>query len=169
VLFDSEAVQVIYEGRVDLVVDIPQLGLSIVDHKTSSRNYPVSSMSNQFKGYCKALGLGRIIINKVGFQKTLEREERFQRIVIGYNDDRLEEWRIKAIHRAFRLLHCLETDYWPQNETSCDKFNGCAFQGVCTTTPALRQWKIDRDFIIREPWNPAGNLEGGLNELQKST
>jgi len=44
-------------------------------------------------------------------------------------------------------------DYWPMNETSCDKFGGCAFRDVCAVSPSHRPQWLEEGFERRE-WNP---------------
>ncbi len=42
---------------------------------------------------------------------------------------------------------------YPMNETSCSKFNGCEFQGICSKSPASRQQWLETGFK-RRVWDP---------------
>src|SRR5690348_9897278 len=93
ILFQDEDFVVLYEGKIDWVCRVSNIPRLPVDHKTSSRRTQTSALSNQFMGYCWMLGVNNIMINKIGFQKTLKPSERFTRVVLSYNKDIIEEWR----------------------------------------------------------------------------
>lgn len=50
-----------------------------------------------------------------------------------------------------------EADYWPQNDTACDKFGGCRFREICSKSPQVREQFLKSDFDkLKEEdrWNP---------------
>ena len=157
VLYEEPDIKILYEGITDLVTQD-----SIVDHKSSSRRGEPHTLSNQFIGYCWAFNINNIVINKVGFQKTLKAKDKFERYTKSYPKSLREEWREHAITRAIQLYHDLkdtkkmETDF---NFTACDKYSGCVFTQVCTTEPEARDWKLRNKYLLKQEWNPAKELE----------
>jgi hypothetical protein len=152
-LYEDDDLRIDYEGIVDLVADGP-MGVIAVDHKTASRREVPSDLSNQFMGYCWALDIPRLIINRIGFQKTLTPSERFQRIVLSYPQGRIDEWQYWATYWLKVYAFYLENDVWPPNFTSCDKYSGCIFQRICTRVPEAREFEMQTKFRVVEPWSP---------------
>lgn len=162
IMYDSPTLQVLWEGKIDLTVSIKSGTDTIVkwvDHKTQKRNQELSPLANQFMGYCWFTGTYSGIVNKIGFQKTLKPEERFKRPMVNYSKVRIEEWVTNTLIWVGYLLDYMDSGIWPANFTSCDKYAGCTFQAVCIKDPDMRQYVLDKDFIIHEPWNPAGELK----------
>lgn len=166
VLYEDDDLKIIYGGIIDLVVELENDPIMPVDHKSQKKRYDISDLSNQFMGYCTALGVNNININKVGFQKTLKPNERFTRQRMSYSDERLHEWKIKvAVPWARQLIFHEETGMWPMNWTSCDKYSGCFYKNyICRASPDVREYNIERHFVIQEPWNPTAPLEKGDSE-----
>jgi hypothetical protein len=152
-LYEDENLIILYEGIVDLVADSP-MGVFVGDHKTASRRSDVSDLSNQFMGYCWALDTPRLIVNRIGFQKTLPAKERFQRIVLSYPEGRIAEWQYWATYWLKVYAFYLENDVWPPNYTSCDKYSGCIFMPICTKIPEAREYAIESKYRVAEPWSP---------------
>lgn len=174
IIYESEEdnLRVIYEGIIDLGVDT-MAGEAIVDHKSSRRNSDSTylGLSNQFKGYSYTLECPNIIINKVGFQKTVKPADRFIRIPISYDDSTLQEWANQTIWWAQQLAFYIETNTWPMNFTSCDKYSGCIFNKLCINEPgASREWLMNTEYIIGQKWNPQERdkeLDEKITELLK--
>lgn len=158
VIYDTEAVKIIYNFKIDLVAEHGNV-IAPFDHKTSRRRQEPSSLSNQFIGYCYGLGVNNIVINKIGFQKTLSPSQRFNRFILTIDDDRIEEWRKNTIWWAFEMMRAQSAEHYPMNFTSCDKYSGCIFCPICETDPESRQLKIDRNFMVGEKWDVAKELE----------
>jgi hypothetical protein len=118
-----------------------------------------SSLSNQFIGYCYALETDRIIVNKIGFQKSLPPKDRFQRYILNIDKARIAEWRENTLYWIQQYLSWRDDDYWPMNLTSCDKYSGCIFKRICETDPESRDWKIQKDFTTVPRWDVAKSLE----------
>jgi len=167
ILFEDEKYRVIYEGRIDLVVDAPE-GIRIVDHKSASiRKQPIS-LSNQFMGYSWAIDQPTVVVNKIGTQKTLGPRERFNRYRFRYEADRIMEWYANSVWWVKQLIYHIEQDMWPKNFTSCDKYSGCIFVPICESIPQVREWKLESQFKVREiPWSPynQSNEERDLTAL----
>lgn len=84
----------------------------------------------------------------------------FSRFVRGFTyrtDDRIEEW-LKDLHYITETMqYCATADYWPQNDTACDKFGGCRFRKICSKSPSVRETFLAADFNKLEEndkWNP---------------
>lgn len=158
ILYEDEELKIIYNFKIDLIA---QKGMTIVpwDHKTSRRASFLSSMSNQFMGYCWGLGLNNVIINKIGFQKTLAPNQRFQRPMLSYTDARLEEWVENSVYWMKILDHHQQINHWPMNLTSCDKYSGCIYESVCSKDVDSREIALERDFTVGKRWDVAEILE----------
>lgn len=150
-----EGFQILYEGIIDLVVEHPQPHMvAIVDHKSASKRTTPSKLSNQFMGYCWALNMNQVIINRVGFQKTVSAQDRFQRIFLSYERELIKEWVQQAVYWGHILAGYIDKDYFPPNFTSCDKYAGCIFQQVCGTIPQVRDFKLQSFYYQGDPWSP---------------
>lgn len=160
ILYEDEEIQVLYSGKIDRVVEQGNIRAPM-DHKSSERRSDPSTLSNQFIGYCWLLNMNNIIIDKIGFQKTLKPAERFQRFILTIDDARIEEWRENSIWwvRSYWENH-LKKDFFPMNFTHCDKYGSCIYAPICESSPEGRSWKKERDFIVSDQWDVAKVLEG---------
>lgn len=174
ILFESESLKIIYSGKIDRLVRQGNI-TAPMDHKSSERRGSVSSMSNQFIGYCFLLGVNHIIIDKIGFQKTLKPAERFQRFILQIDQGRIDEWVVNSVNsilihlmtatkdyadalKYFELYHSQGTKS-QMNLTSCDKYSGCTYRNICESSPEGRNWIKERDFVVREKWDVSKILE----------
>lgn len=151
--YEDEKYVLIFEGKIDLLVETAVNPKVIVDHKKVGRNGPPPYRTNQNLGYCWAFGTDKILINQVGFQKSLSMQERFVRPLLSYPEELILEWRDQTIQRMLQAVYFTElcgTDYnsYPYDLTSCDKFSGCAYKSICDSTPASREWTIERKFKV---------------------
>lgn len=107
-------------------------------------------------GQCMIMGTRIVIINKIGFQKTLPPEKRFVREPISYSIDSLIEWQGEILpYYAKSLIMYAEMGYFPPNFTHCDsKFGKCSFLGVCSANPNMREEELRIGFKVGEGWNP---------------
>lgn len=158
VLYQDEDVRIIYDFKIDLIAEQGRI-IAPWDHKTGSRRKDPSSLSNQFIGYCYGLGTNQILINKIGFQKSLKPAERFQRYTLPISDDRIQEWIKNSIYWTLEYQKMVEQDNFPMNLTSCDKYSGCIFSRICESDPDNRDWKMEREFVTVEQWDVAKSLE----------
>jgi hypothetical protein len=160
VLYEDEDLKIIYNFKIDLIAEKGTI-LAPWDHKTASQRKEPTSVSNQFIGYCYGLGVDYIVVNKIGFQKTLPPKERFQRFTLQITPQRIDEWVVNSIYWAKQYLACTEADYWPMNLTSCDKYSGCIYlRQICEVAPENRLYNLERDFKIGDEWDVANALEG---------
>lgn len=159
ILYEDSEVRFIYTFKIDRLAKRDKI-IAPWDYKTSKKRSETSSLSNQFIGYAWATDSNYVIVDKIGFQKTLSREERFQRIFLSYDAERIEEWRQNAIKFAWDYYELLNSpENASMNLTSCDKFGGCIYRPICEKAPSAREWIISRDFVQGEKWDPAKELE----------
>lgn len=152
-------------GHLDRVVDF-QGALYVMDHKTSVSTigtyyFNQWAPSNQMTLYTLA---GKVVLNSPikgviisAAQILLEKPNAFARGFTYRTEDQLTEW----LQDLRFWLHNAETyataGYWPQNDTSCDKFGGCKFREVCSKSPQVREAYLKDSFDKLEPderWNP---------------
>lgn len=158
VIYEDEFLKIIYNFKVDMVAQNGQM-VAPFDHKTGARRSEPTSLSNQFIGYCFGLGLSNIVINKIGFQKTLKPVERFQRFPLSISRERIIEWLTNTIWWVKLWVKASEDNYYPKDFTSCDKYSGCIFRKICETDPDAREWKMERDFVRGPVWDVCAALE----------
>lgn len=153
ILYDSPELQIIWEGVIDLGVIDPKGQRLTVDHKTEQRRSHPYALSNQFEGYAFA-SKRPVVINKVGFQQTLEDKERFRRYFFEYSEALINEWKRDAVNSFRKAIRWHEEGYFPRNRTSCDKYAGCIFQKVCKEEPEVREHKLRAYYFVDKPWDP---------------
>lgn len=156
-LHEDEKIIILWDIKPDLVLQLSN-GLIAVDHKTAKQRKEPAKIANQFMGYCWALGINNICVNKIGFQKTLKPQERFNRYTLSYANDVLEEWKDNTVWWIKQLLSHVDADYWPANFTSCDKYAGCVFQSVCVKERVAREYELMKSFEISDHWDVGRNL-----------
>lgn len=151
-------------GHLDRVVSFSD-EIYVMDRKTTTTT-PGSYFFNQFEPnnqmslYSLA---GKVVLNSpirgviidaaqiaVGFS-------RFVRGMTYRTEAQGEEWLKDLQHWTTILEYHAENNYWPQNDTACDKFGGCKFRNVCSKDPGVRERYLEADFIKlpeEERWNP---------------
>lgn len=155
ILYDSDDLTILYEVKIDLIL---QMGNAIVavDHKHSSSRRDPNELSNQFKGYCWFLGTNNFIVNEVGFQKTVKPVDKFRRHTLSFPQAIIDEWRDNAIFWIRQQLAYDKEGYRPRNYTSCDKFSGCDLKHICLAEPGdLRNYRLRQMFTERK-WDVGG-------------
>lgn len=154
-LFADEQVRIIMIGKIDLIISDDRYTNLPVDHKSFDRTFPTNRLSNQFINYCAALDSNYLLINKIGFQKTLSPEEKFKRIPLSYDHLIIDQWKTNTIEWVKYYLECVATNHWPMNFTSCDKYHRlCEFYDVCDSSGIeAKTFKLDSNFITAEPWD----------------
>lgn len=153
ILYESKELILLVEGRIDLITD-SRSGRTVVDSKTASRRQEPVLLSNQFICYAWATDVPSVTVDKIGFQKTLKAKDRFQRHILSYPQAIKEEWREWAIYWGKMAVYQIEEGIYPPNFTSCDKYGGCIYLPICSTTPSAREWKAATLFRRGEQWSP---------------
>lgn len=134
-LHETEDWKFFLSGKIDLIINDNHYTNLPIDHKSFDRSYPTGRMSNQFKNYVNALNSNYLLVNKIGFQKTVPVHEKFTRVPLSYDHLYLDQWKRNIIAVVNHYVDCLIEGYWPMNETSCDKFNRkCEYYEVCDSS-----------------------------------
>jgi hypothetical protein len=152
-------------GHLDRVVDFNDQ-LLVMDRKTSTTTLSAYYFNqyephNQMTLYTLA---GKIILNAPirgviidAAQVLLEKPNAFARGFTYRTEDQLEEWLADLRVTLAFAESCATSGHFPMNDTSCDKFGGCRFRGICSKSPAVRDRFLAADFEKLEPdqrWNP---------------
>jgi len=155
IIYEDEDVKVLWKAKLDWVVDTSD-GIRAADHKTMKQNRSGTSLNNQFMGQNTVMDTQSMIVNKIGFQKTLKPEEKFKRELMNYDLDRLAEWRTVTVpYYAKLMLMYNESGYWPPNYTNCEsKFGICHFAEVCSSARNMREDLLRSKFKVGQIWNP---------------
>jgi hypothetical protein len=152
-------------GHLDRVVTFNEQTF-VMDRKTTSIApgpyfFDQFSPNNQMSLYTLAgqVVLGTVIKGVIidAAQVLLEKPNSYQRGFTFRTHAQIEEW----VHDLRIHLHMAEQyatiNYWPQNDTACDKFGGCKFRGVCSKDSSVRERFLEADFVKlpeEERWNP---------------
>jgi hypothetical protein len=136
------------DGKIDLTVTDNNYTNMPVDHKSMDRDREVFRMSNQFKTYSYATKSYYVLVNKVGFQKTLKNYEKFKRVPVAYDPEILLDWKNNVVAVSRQFLNCVAEGNWPMNETSCDKYNRqCEYYEVCDSSGAdAKNFKLNNNY-----------------------
>lgn len=158
-IYEDDEIRILWKSKLDMMVDTNE-GIYPSDHKTFKQNRPNRKQGNQFKGQCVVTGSRKVIVNKIGFQKTLEPKDKFSRPIVSYTPERLMEWQSKTVpFWAKMLLMYHETGYWPMQENSCEgKFGPCPFIEICESDPEMRQEELRNNFKIIKAWDPKSTV-----------
>lgn len=160
ILYEDDEIRILWKAKLDVIFDTNQ-GIYPVDHKTSKQRRDTLSLNNQFMGQCLVMGTRAVVINKIGFQKTLKPEEKYTRVLVSYTADRLIEWQSEILpHYAYQLLNYNDSEHYPPNFTHCEnKYGNCIYVEVCESDRNLREETIQMKFIQGAEWNPSNPTE----------
>jgi hypothetical protein len=151
-------------GHLDRIVDF-QDNLYVMDRKTTTTTpstyyFNQWSPSNQMTLYTLA---SQIILDSpikgviIDAAQVLIGSSRFVRGFTYRTPDQLDEWLSDLGLWLERAETYATNNYWPQNDTACDKFGGCRFQEVCSKSPKVRTQFLKSSFVQQPPeerWNP---------------
>lgn len=90
-------------------------------------------------------------------QILLEKPNYFARGFTYRTPDQLQEWTNDLKYWLTMAEHYATMSYWPQNDTSCDKFGGCRFREICSKSPQVRERFLASEFVKlpeEDRWNP---------------
>lgn len=152
-------------GHLDRVVNFND-SIFVMDHKTttstiSSYFFEQWSPNNQMTLYTIA---GQVILNATikgvildAAGVLIEKPNDFKRGFTFRTPDQLAEWLVDLKYWLTMAEGYATMEYWPMNDTSCDKFGGCKFRGICSKDPSVRDRFLEADFVKlpeEERWNP---------------
>lgn len=162
-LFDSEFLQIVFEGIADLIVNDHREGIYPMDHKWMSRDNHRAETGHQINGTCWALKSKIFRINKI-----LERKENpFVRDAYTVDDEQAQEWAEDAVQTAMRAIHYLDNHFYPRHRASCDKYGGCKFLMACKSIPSTREFKIDSFYKVKQEKHDLYNKDGKIDKIMK--
>lgn len=158
ILYEDEDYKFIYTFKIDRVMRKGHM-VAPFDTKTGQRNDTPDTMSNQFIGYCWALDLEHLVVDKIGFQKTLRVEDRFKRYILNITEERQKEWVETATYWCMRLTEHISTNVWPmQISPACSMYSGCFYKNLCEASPSRRDDIKAREYVVNTKWDPAKHL-----------
>lgn len=70
----------------------------------------------------------------------------FGRFVTTRDDYQLTEWMNDTLYWLQQAERYVEEDYWPMNDQSCHKYDGCEYRHICKLTPVIRKSFLQTDF-----------------------
>lgn len=152
-------------GHLDRVVNFND-NIFVMDRKTTSIEpstyyFAQYSPNNQMTLYTLAgqVVLGALVKGVIidAAQVKLDKPNAYGRGFTFRTPAQLEEW-VQDLKIHLHMAEQYATiNYWPQNDTACDKFGGCRFRGVCSKDPGVRKQFLKADFNQLPPeerWNP---------------
>lgn len=155
-----------YAGKLDRIIELNGQYF-VEDHKTTSRMgsyyFQQFELSNQMQGYVwiarlliPSVKITGIRINAHGIYK---KESKFERQLITFSEDRLEEWAANYNLWVARMQQAYESAVFPGNYDACSgKYGMCQYAEVCSMPPRLRERVLETDFDYA-PWNPLETAE----------
>lgn len=155
VLYEDDNIRILWKAKLDMRVDTNN-GIFPCDHKTMKQNRQMLSLNNQFMGQALVCGTRNVIINKIGWQTTLEPKEKFIRGIQSYSFARLIEWQSLTLpNKIYEFLGSMESGYWGPNFTHCEsKYGNCFFHEVCEAEPNMREETLKMYFKVGQKWDP---------------
>lgn len=167
VLYEDDYVRILMSGKIDLRVNKPSLAGSgsytnlPIDHKTFQRDFPLQSLANQFQNYCVATGSPYLFVNRVGLQKTVAPNEKYKRVPLSYDKEKLSKWKDNTTKIILgKYLSCITDQEWPRNYTNCTKFNRiCEYYEVCDSSgEAAAQQKLESNYVDAPEWDVTNKM-----------
>jgi hypothetical protein len=153
IIYESDSIRILWKAKFDLIADS---GMIIpYDHKTMKQRRDSLSLNNQFMGQCILTKSRNMIVNKIGFQTSLKPSEKFERAMMSYSKNRLDEWQNKIVpYWAQKLIEYNQSGYWAPNFTHCEnKYGFCEFKEVCSSDENMRNEVIKLNFVKRRVWD----------------
>lgn len=152
-------------GHLDAIVNLNG-DAYVLDHKTSVSTisgywFNQWTPSNQMTLYSLA---GKLLLHSPvkgviidAAQVLLEKPHAFARGFAYRTEDQLTEW-LDDLRYFFRQAEDFAVaNYWPQNDTACNKFGGCKFREVCSKSPSVR------DVYLRANFDKINPIESAVN------
>ncbi len=169
-LHEDDNIRIHMAGKIDLIYNDNKYTNMPLDHKSFDWSYEVGRMGNQFKNYCTATKSNFLIVDKIGFQKTLKPQDKYLRVPISMDRMILEAWKDNVVRVMYHYIDCAADNVWPLNETSCDKFNRkCEYYEVCDSSgQEAKDFKLMNNYITIEPWDVSKVLRKSSKALEEA-
>ena len=132
IIFEDDDIRILWKAKFDAIIDTVQ-GFMSTDYKTMKQRRMTQGLNNQFMGQCFLLKSRNMMVDKIGFQKSLKVHEKFERAIISYSADRINEFANDVVPYYARMLAIYnESGVWPPNFTHCEnKYGTCDYASVC--------------------------------------
>jgi PD-(D/E)XK nuclease superfamily protein len=150
VLYETEDLRIIMEGKIDLIVKSTDGKIQPVDHKSIERDSRPVSLKNQFIAYAWALDTNTLIENRIGLQKGKSADEKFTRHLHCYSADQINEWIEDAVYAIRRMDMAVMAGYFPGSYSHCWS---CYYRPICESE------RQDRDTVINRDWEKGEGSE----------
>jgi hypothetical protein len=148
-------------GHLDRVVDFND-EIFVMDHKTTTTTpstwyWNTFDPHNQMTLYTLA---GKIIFQTnikgviIDSGQILMEDTRWSRGTTYRTQEQLEEWLTDLKYWLAKAEEFAINEYWPMNDTACDKYGGCKFREICSKSPSVRETFLKPEFTRGEIWNP---------------
>lgn len=134
IMYEDNDLIILFEGKVDLIVDIMNEGARVVDNKTGARDRHIPETNNQIIGTCWAFGINTFIINKL----LTVKDNPFRRETYYAIPEQKDEWLRDTIHNVKRIIHYIDMDYFPMQRSQCGSFGSCRYLRACKAPPSAR-------------------------------
>ena len=152
--------EIFYCGHIDRLGEW-QDGIWGQDFKTSKSAltpefFEKYSPDNQISGYLFAgqivfdTPIKGFVIDGIQVGATFAR---FQRGIVTRTQSQLQEWFNDFQFYLAQAEVCAETEYYPQNDRSCNLFGGCPYRKVCSASPEVRD-NLLKNLYTRRTWDP---------------
>ena len=142
ILYEDDNLIIVYEGKVDLITEIEQDGVTIVDNKTGGRDRHIPETNNQIIGSCWAFGVNKFLINKA----LRVKDDPFRRDIYYALPEQKDEWVKDTIHNVRRIIHYIDNDYFPMQRSQCGVFGNCRYLKACKAPPSARYTMLNGLF-----------------------
>lgn len=160
-VYEDDDLIAYYSGKIDLIAELPLIGVIPLDHKSRTRANEEVVLNNQFIGYAINQDSSFVYVNEFGLQKSKDPDERFRRIPLSFTDELKEHWLNHIVKYWVRQLdYYLQENVWPEiwNPYQCRR---CVFANVCRTGNMVeRSRKLELEYKEGEPWDVTKALEG---------
>ena len=148
-------------GHLDRIVDY-QGHMFVMDYKTTT-NTPSSYYFDQFDPHNQMSMYslaGRVVMQSplrgviIDAAQVAVNFSRFARSFTLRSEEQLEEWLDDLSYWFAQAENYAAEEYWPKNDTACDKYGGCKYRSICRLPKSVRQNFLEGNFEKGKQWNP---------------
>lgn len=153
-LYRDAYIIIVYEGRLDLLIQRADKTIVWIDYKTQHARYTwdLYQYSNQFLGYTWAIGNNHGIIDYTTWTQTIN-ERTLRTRLHTYDSRRIKRWEEQTIEWAHRIVRTHIMEDFIETRSSCDgKYGLCPFTPICDIEPAFRERVKKNEFNKIEPY-----------------
>jgi hypothetical protein len=79
---------------------------------------------------------------------------RFERGFIFADEASLNEWYDDSMYHIEAARKATTENHFPRNRSSCHKYGGCQFLGICSASPHVRENFLKAEFTRDNTWDP---------------